>query len=79
MFRLIKLISVAVFYVLFIAVATIELTRPELNGAEHQNRTFDLLIRDVVESQIVTMVRYEFAKDKFIPNSERVKSIEAKN
>jgi hypothetical protein len=73
MYRLIKQISVAIFYVLFILIATTALTRSSSDSTKDNGSTLDLLMRDIVELQIVTMARYEFVIDKSVPYSEKLK------
>jgi hypothetical protein len=62
MTRFFKLIFGAIFYVFFIVVTSTALTRSESGDAK--NQSLDMLIRDIVVTQIVPMVRYEFTVDK---------------
>jgi hypothetical protein len=70
MIRLIKLAFVAVMYVCFIVVMLTALTQSGSGDTKNKNETFDMLIRDLVVTQIVPMVRHEFTINKDMRDAE---------
>jgi len=73
MARFFKLIFGSIFYVIFIVVTSTALTRSE--SGDTKNQRLDMLIRDIVVTQIVPMVRYEFIVDKETQAPENLNSM----